>query len=148
MSCPDRSDAQLAEVREARSAFLRHLAVTILHPSAVLFIPPLLAFLPAYPAAQLAAHTFPPPGEEEGKAQWLAVCGGIVYGGVAGTFGFILATLASRTLYWQAFSGNLPVPRVAGALGTLAVVYCTVWALFRWHNALVHGESVPLSWSR
>ncbi|KAF7792664.1 hypothetical protein EIP86_003761 [Pleurotus ostreatoroseus] len=67
--------------------FLRHFLMTILHPSTLLFLPPLLIHLPGYITAALGDRFLVTPGEEEGRTQARAVCGGLGYGLVAAGVG-------------------------------------------------------------
>ncbi|KAJ3531626.1 hypothetical protein NM688_g7547 [Phlebia brevispora] len=127
--------------------FLRHLLSTVLHPSSILFIPSLVLHIPAYVAAGLGGHFLATPDEEETKAQFKAVCGGVVYGATAAVAGLKLTKALSDSSYVRCLLSSLPFgihferhETIGSVLGTAAVVYLTIWGIFGWYNKLVYGN--------
>jgi glycerol-3-phosphate O-acyltransferase/dihydroxyacetone phosphate acyltransferase len=53
---------------------------TIFHPRFLVFFPPLMCHAPAYLTGHFAARFLAPPGEEEAKAQFKGLIGGLCYG--------------------------------------------------------------------
>ena len=114
--------------RPARALWLvlRETALTFLHPRFALFLPVLLLHIPAYVAGLLADRLLSTPGEDETRAQFKAVFGGLVatatYAALARAIVHGLVTNSAGPLGW--LSGK--VPRL------LAPVFGLVWKAGRW----------------
>lgn len=124
--------------RTALLTLLRNLSIAILSPRFILFIPPLILYLPAYATAILGERVLNAAGEEEAKAQFKAVIGGMTYGMISAAVGFGISTLTIRSLDESAGV----IAKTLRILGTASIMYLTTWAIFRWHNALVHSTSL------
>ncbi|KAJ6513275.1 hypothetical protein C8R45DRAFT_963074 [Mycena sanguinolenta] len=104
---------------------------TLLNPSFLLFIPPLIAHVPAYLFARLGS-ALAPPGEEESQAQFKIILGGFGAGLGAGISSYWITRLA-RML-------NTPLLNEAGMRSKLFLWGFTAWFLMKWHWALVDGN--------
>ncbi|KAJ6619729.1 hypothetical protein B0H10DRAFT_1143530 [Mycena sp. CBHHK59/15] len=115
-----------------RLFFLRFtLAVlrTGLNPSFLLFLPSLIAHIPAYLFAGLASRYLAPPGEEESQAQFKAILGGIGVGLGTGTTAYWLTKLAAASKSLLLSNG--------GIRSKLFLWFFTAWILVKWHRILV-----------
>jgi glycerol-3-phosphate O-acyltransferase/dihydroxyacetone phosphate acyltransferase len=77
---PKSAPVSLPSTKTAFFVFLTQLFTTLLHPRAILFLPPLLAHIPAYLLGRLSVRLLATRGEEEGVAQFKAVFGGLGMG--------------------------------------------------------------------
>ncbi|TFK67208.1 hypothetical protein BDN72DRAFT_843378 [Pluteus cervinus] len=104
-----------------------------------LFIPPFLVHMPAYFTGKLFERMLAAKGEEEAKAQFKAVGGGIGLGGGIGVvLGFLWKTYGWKFLLgWEGKSVDTPLAMLKVTLSFIGMVYTGVWAITRWHNALV-----------
>lgn len=138
-SCPAKFLSRPQSTSTPRSLLLK-LPLHLLNFA--LFTIPMLAHIPTYISGTLASRYLATKGEEETQAEYKAVIGGLGYGG-----GLSLAL----GLFWKKrglemvcaalrleFGGG----RMAGlkrVLGLLGLAYGGVWALTKWHNALIDG---------
>ncbi|KAI0653947.1 glycerol-3-phosphate-1-acyltransferase [Cubamyces menziesii] len=138
--------------------FIRHVLTTVLHPRFVLFLPTFVLHTPAYVTGLLADRVLGNRDEEETRAQFKAIFGGVaasaVYAGVtrcivqklvSGNIG-ILGTVkvpdflvpALKALWaggrWF-FAGDSSLSgKARAALGVFGVFYATSFVLSHWHN--------------
>lgn len=153
----------------ATSLALRQLLATVLHPRFLVFLPPLLAHIPAYALAGLAKRTLASPREEETHAEFKAIFGMIGAGATYAVLGGVLARVVDRLpilgtvhkvvaqSHGIARAALEVVERLGDWLGRyggiwrdrlvlMGCVYVTAKVLSKWHNGLVGGkcESRPL----
>lgn len=128
------------------SALLR-LPYVLLHT--MLFLPPFVLHLPAYLSGVLAERAAPE-GEEEAKAQMKGIAAGFGFGG---GIGLLLGLLwRSRQLTWAGLGmsagSGLGAGLAAGKnlVNMVLVVWTGVWAVSKWHNALVFGAYRRYVW--
>ncbi|TBU45439.1 acyltransferase [Dichomitus squalens] len=144
----------------ALAIVLRQLLVSVLHPPFALSLPVLVLHIPAYATGLLAGRILGKADEEETKAQFKAVFGGlaaagayaavtraIAHGLVADSVGPLarfgdkvprILVPALRSL-WTAgrwfFTGEEGLSgKAKAALGVFGIFYVTSFALSRWHN--------------
>jgi glycerol-3-phosphate O-acyltransferase/dihydroxyacetone phosphate acyltransferase len=79
-SVPNGSSDFVPSAWHALLSLLSLIPSTIFHPRFLLFFPPLICHAPAYLTGHVAARFLAPPGEEEAKAQFKALVGGLFYG--------------------------------------------------------------------
>ncbi|KAF7312287.1 Glycoside hydrolase family 5 protein [Mycena indigotica] len=104
------------------STFLR----TILNPSFILFIPPLIAHTPAYLLANLTSY-LAPPGEEESRSQFKVFLGG---------FGTGLG--AGLSSYWTTKFLSSRFVIDGGLRSRFALWSLTAWLIIQWHVVLIN----------
>ncbi|KAF7327739.1 Glycoside hydrolase family 5 protein [Mycena kentingensis (nom. inval.)] len=102
---------------------------TILNPSFLLFVPPMIAHLPAYLCASLA-NVLAPAGEEESRSQFKVFLGGFGTGIGAGATSY----WATKLLTTRFLSES------AGLEGKIALWSLTAWFLVKWHLLLVDSN--------
>ncbi|KAG1813693.1 uncharacterized protein BJ212DRAFT_1447854 [Suillus subaureus] len=100
---------------------LFQLCTTMFHPRALLFFPVFVVHIPGYITGWFAARMLTIPNEEETKAQFKAIFGGL---GFAISYGLLTRACVKQGLLNR-------------ALGTLAMAVGMTWSLWKWHNALV-----------
>ncbi|KAF8132536.1 acyltransferase, partial [Boletus edulis] len=121
---------------------LCQLCKTFLHPSAVAFLPMFVLYLPMYIASWLAVRFLTKPDEEEAKAQFKAVFGGL---GIGLSYG-VVTRIVFRTLMpvggkdWIAIFPTFFIAAIGVLVGMVAVTVGTVRILWKWHNSLVKGK--------
>ncbi|KAH7915532.1 hypothetical protein BJ138DRAFT_1054610 [Hygrophoropsis aurantiaca] len=147
--------------------FLSQLCGTLFHPRALAFLPAFLIHIPAYACGWLGARLLSPLNEEESKAQFKAIFGGI---GMAATYGMLTRSFI-KTLVNLANSGTAGTSSswvkwippdlfdvmarfghilsgsnggvegvIKSTLGSLTLMYGTTRVCWTWHNALVKGN--------
>ncbi|KAG1856352.1 hypothetical protein DFJ58DRAFT_341272 [Suillus subalutaceus] len=139
---------------------LFQLCTTMFHPRALLFFPVFVVHVPGYITGWFAARMLTIPNEEETKAQFKAIFGGM---GFALSYGLLmracvkLAVKFTDPVLSPIRKGGVVVfinkivrlsalcDCLAGrqgllnrALGTLATAVGMTWSLWKWHNALVY----------
>ena len=152
---------------------IRETAYTVLHPRFLLFLPMLPLHAPAYLTGFLSDKLLSTDGEEETRAQFKAVFGGLaataVYAGltraivkalVAGSLGPLSRRRLPRLLTpvlrlaWQAgwwffdAAGGPRLGKAKAAAGVFGVFYLTSFFVSRWHNYWVGCECAVLVFSR
>ncbi|CAL1710965.1 unnamed protein product [Somion occarium] len=134
--------------RRAFQTCLWELTLTIFHPRALLFLPPLLVHIPGYLSGYLGRKYLASTVFEETHAQFKAICGGVGFGLCSAfvsrtVFEYFLWPIVKRltsrsVLDISAFGFRLKIDeRVLHNVGLVATAYGMTWALFRWHHALV-----------
>ncbi|KAG2030212.1 hypothetical protein BDR03DRAFT_878894 [Suillus americanus] len=141
---------------------LFQLCTTMFHPHALLFFPVFVVHVPGYITGWFAARMLTIPNEEETKAQFKAIFGGL---GFALSYGLLtracvkLAVKFTDPVLSPIRKGGVALfinkilrvsalcDCIAGrqgllnrALGTLAMAVGMSWSLWKWHNALVYGK--------
>lgn len=136
-------------VQHASFVLFKQLIKTILHPRFLFFIPPFLAHIPVYICGALGEKFLTVRDEEETKAEFKCVLGGLGFGLTSAIIGGKLASQQS----WlpkpgevaKLFQNGLSVlfgasgERLKRIITVLTVMYGTTWLLFAWHRALVAG---------
>lgn len=102
---------------------------TVLNPSFLLFIPPFIAHIPGYLFSGLGSKYLAPPGEEESKAQFKVILGGLGIGLGTGMSAYWLTRLA--------VSLNTPLANGGGIRSQLFLWASIAWILIKWHGLLV-----------
>ncbi|KAG6816358.1 hypothetical protein H0H87_006719 [Tephrocybe sp. NHM501043] len=108
----------------------------------LLFVPPMVLYIPAYISGNIASRSLVEEGEVEGEAQYKAIFGGVGLGvGLATAFGVLQKTLGLDSLR-DFIAGGVAQDGVAGRIrrlvGAFGVVFGSVYLLVKWHNALVY----------
>lgn len=110
--------------------------------SLAFFVPAMVLHLPAYLTGSLASHFLSAKNEEEARAQFKAIGGGVGLGAS------VASTLwALRRKGWLYPVLNLPdldegvLTSVKRILGVLGGIYSSFYFLVKWHNLLVAGAS-------
>ena len=102
-----------------------------------LFLPPMVVHLPGYVTGYLAGRYLVKSGEEEAKAQFKAVGGGV---GLAISIAYWL-----RVVWRKRIAGS--TIRRLGLLRLFGIIYTGVWVLVKWHALLVRRKCpVPRSY--
>ncbi|KAH7890473.1 hypothetical protein F5I97DRAFT_34720 [Phlebopus sp. FC_14] len=138
---------------------LSQLCKTFLHPRAIAFLPVFVVHIPAYVTGWLASRYLTVPEEEESKAQFKAIFGGLglccthsaiivavlnalaklgkrgVVGGTDSKFDAEILEKLGRLVAGSAVSASFKE-----LLGPLVVTVGTPRLLWKWHNALVGGN--------
>ncbi|KAF8066653.1 glycerol-3-phosphate-1-acyltransferase [Lyophyllum atratum] len=109
--------------------------------SILLFVPPMLLHIPAYLTGSLAGRFLAAKGEDEAKAQFKAIFGGV---GLGISAGVVLRVL--RKISWFTRPSDA-VGEVGGVLGgvkrtlqLLGLTYSSVYLLIKLHNAMVYDK--------
>jgi len=146
-------------VSTAALTVLCQLCETFLHPKAIAFLPMFILHLPAYITGWLAARVLTKPKEEETKAQFKAIFGGL---GMGLSYTIVIRTVL-KVMHGRGENGTrwlaemLPqffikiltalrqrLPENEGLLqkliGTVVVAVGTISILWKWHNFLVKGN--------
>ncbi|KAG1724488.1 acyltransferase [Suillus lakei] len=141
---------------------LLQLGTFTFHPRALLFFPVFVVHIPGYITGWFAARMLTIPNEEETKAQFKAIFGGL---GFALSYGLLtracvklavkftnpvhppireggLAVFINKALRLPALCGCLARRQgsLKSALGTLVMAVGMTWSLWKWHNALVYAN--------
>ncbi|KAG1726619.1 uncharacterized protein EDB91DRAFT_57778 [Suillus paluster] len=145
----------------AGATLLSQLCIIMFHPRALLFFPVFLVHVPGYITGWLAARMLTIPNEEETKAQFKAIFGGL---GFALSYGLLtracvkLAVNFTCPVHFPIRNGNLTVfidkilqafstlcscltarqGSLKSSLSILAAAVGMTWSLWKWHNALVY----------
>jgi len=90
----------------------------------------MIVHLPAYATGYLAGRYLVQPGEEEAKAQFRAVGGGV---GLAVSIAYWL-----RVVWKKHIAGS--TMRRLGLLRLFGIIYTGVWILVKWHALLVRRK--------
>ncbi|KAG2125658.1 hypothetical protein DEU56DRAFT_824288 [Suillus clintonianus] len=146
----------------ATVTLLLQLCTTVFHPRALLFFPVFVVHLPGYITGSFAAWMLTIPNEEETKAQFKAIFGGL---GFALSYGLLtracvkfavkvtdpvlspirkegLDDFINKVLRLSALCDCLAGRQgsLKSALGTFAMAVGMCWSLWKWHNALVYAN--------
>ncbi|KAG0702658.1 acyltransferase [Suillus ampliporus] len=153
----------------AGATFLLQLCITMFHPRALLFLPVFLVHVPGYITGWFAARMLTVPNEEETKAQFKAIFGGL---GFAVSYGLLtracvkLAMNFTSPVHSSIGSGGLAAftekvlqsfstlcdslaARHGSLKSTLSILVVAVGmtrSLWKWHNALVYVNY--MQWKR
>ena len=156
---------------QALTIVLRQLLISVLHPRFALFAPVLPLHVPAYAAGLLAGRVLGKADEEETRAQFKAVFGGLAAAGAyaAVTRAIVRGLVADSVGPLARFSDRVPrilVPalrslwttgrwfftgeqgfsgKAKAALGVFGVFYVTSYVLSRWHNYWVGCKCIAHS---
>ncbi|KAI0794988.1 hypothetical protein C8Q75DRAFT_803827 [Abortiporus biennis] len=128
-------------IGSASSVFIRQLALTLLHPRFIFFLPPFLVAIPGYISGYIARRILGSRNEQETLAQFKGVFGGIAFGLTSWCAGKglvnLLKTSSRRGLQKAAHLLFGDGVGIRNAIGVLVMMYGTTWMFFAWHKALV-----------